>query len=392
VAELKKATLQEISNELVPVPIGPAVEVQFNPTTLRLQLHNQISGGDTRGQQTTQILGASSTTLSLDLIFDTADEGTTERPISVRERTARVERFVLPKAPGGEAPPKLRFQWASLVVEGIVDSLAIDFDHFAANGTPLRAKVGLSIREQDPKYQFLKTGPGSNTKGGAPAPGGIGLGAVGGASIGLGLGLGASVGLGGSINLGAQASLALGGETAAEFSARVGLDPGAWRGLDVDLSGGLTLEAGTEVGFDSDLSAGLGLGSTPGVAAGASQSLEASLGLEAPATAQGSPLAAARQSGFALAAAGGLGAAVETAQAIRAADAASAARVAFGVVGESGNRIAEDPRATTFGFGVPLRARATSPATAGRGKSGAAAGLVPAGVGGGCSCGCGGKH
>ena len=69
-----------------------AVEVQFNPATLSLQMANSIDGGESRGRQTQQYNGTSSTTLSLDLEFDTADEGTTDEPVDVRTRTAAVAR------------------------------------------------------------------------------------------------------------------------------------------------------------------------------------------------------------------------------------------------------------------------------------------------------------
>ncbi|MCO6455122.1 MAG: hypothetical protein J5I93_07465, partial [Pirellulaceae bacterium] len=169
---LEKARLQEITSDRAARPIGDPVEVQFNPTSLRLRLSNSNEGGRSRGRQTRQHMGASSTTLSMDLIFDTADEGQTQQPRSVHEKTALVEKFVLPKE-NGDAPPKLRFQWGNLLLDGVVESLDIEFDHFAASGVPLRAKVGLSIKGQDPKYEFLETGPGARDSAGAREPGGL---------------------------------------------------------------------------------------------------------------------------------------------------------------------------------------------------------------------------
>lgn len=431
---LKKATLQEISGDSRRSPVGDPVEVQFNPTTLHLQLSNQIEGGETRGRTARQFVGANAAVLTLDLVFDSADEGTTERPVSVREKTAIVERYVLPQQPGGETPPKLRFQWAELVIEGIVDSVGIDFDHFASDGTPLRAKVSLSIREQDPRYQYLQAGPGSRNSLG----GGIGFGA----SVGFGasIGIGASVGIGASIGggfgvgfeagasfgagfsggLSGQAAFALEGESAVELATRLGLDPGAWRGLDVDLSGGVGLAAGTEVGFDARLAAGPGLGASAGFEAGAGASLESSFGLEGSAV---EPAA-----GFALAAAGGVSAAVASVQTARAEESASAARNAFkdpgaatplpaaparpappqqprtplridGVPTPARQAAAApapppptaDPRAITYGSGVPLRPRFTGAAEE-RTKA-----LPPTQTKGGhraagaCNCGCSGR-
>lgn len=77
--QLQKAIIEELDGDTG----KGAFPVQFNPTTLRLTLTNRVEGGQSQGKQVRQHLGPSSTTLSLDLIFDTADEGTTENPRSV---------------------------------------------------------------------------------------------------------------------------------------------------------------------------------------------------------------------------------------------------------------------------------------------------------------------
>lgn len=372
---LEKAELQEITADERADPVGEPVAVQFNPTTLKLTLSNQVEGGKSRGRQARQFTGKSSTVLSVELVFDTADEGTTDNPRSVRERTAIVEKYVLPKEGGQEAPPKLRFQWGDFVLDGIVESLDLNFDHFASNGTPLRATVSLSLKEQDAKYQFLRTGPGSNTRAGSS-----------------GGGQGGDAGPGSSGAPGDRSATALAGETAPEFAARQGLDPAAWRGLDADLSGGLTLEAGAEVGFRGELSVSAGIGVQQAARAGSRASLEASLGLER------SPGTGTKSQAFALAAAGGLQAALQKSTAARTTAAASKAAAAFSdgaasaelsatAAGQSSDSLAPsaatnrpplaaagssprlpedagarpslspaaDSRAATFGYGIPLR-------------------------------------
>jgi len=358
---LAKAKLSEISTGNPP-RVENTIEVQFNPTSLRLALSNQIEGGETRARTPRTFVGANATVLSLELVFDTADEGADEAPRSVREKTGMVERFVLPR-PGSrgknrdEVVPKVRFEWGGLILDGIVDSVNVDFDHFASDGTPLRAKVSLSIREQEPRYQFLQAGPGANRNGNAPVPGGLGLAAVGGVSLGLSAGL--------SLGASAQVGFALGGETAAEFAARAGLDPGAWRGLGADLSAGLELEAGAEVSFDASLSAGLGLGAAAGVGAASGGSLAAAFGLEPAAGAGEPPVAAEREAGFALSASGGVAAALDAVAATRTEAAAAASRAGFDAPGPRAAappaaRPAEPPAAAdprAYGYGVPLRPR-----------------------------------
>jgi hypothetical protein len=315
---LKKATLQEIKADASAKPLGAEIEVQFNPASLKLDLANKVEGGDTKGRQSRQYLGKTSTTLSFDLHFDTADEGTSEAPVSVRTRTALVEAFVLPKGSGNQkqAPPKARFHWDQLVIDGIIESLSIDFDLFAPNGTPLRAKMGVSMKEQDAKYELLQSGPGANRPIDASPPGspGTGPGTTGGGPA-------------------DRTADALAGESAADFAARMGLDPSAWRGIaaQVGVGSSLSLSAGVSIDFNSSLSAGVGIGFSAGIEASAGVSLGASFGLEAGASlSAGASASADASAGFALAAAGGVGAAIETVAIVKAESAATGARRSFG--------------------------------------------------------------
>ena len=43
---LEKAKLQEITDDGKDTPVGDAIPVQFNPTTLKLQITNSLEGGD----------------------------------------------------------------------------------------------------------------------------------------------------------------------------------------------------------------------------------------------------------------------------------------------------------------------------------------------------------
>lgn len=344
---LVKAVLEELSHGSGGAKASNPIEVQFNPTSLGLQITNKTDNGRAKGRQTKQYMGKTSTELTLELVFDTADEGTPEAPRSVREKTAMVERFVLPKAGRTQAPPKLRFRWDKLIIDGLVESVHVDFDLFAANGTPLRAKVKLTLKEQDSKYELVPTSP--QKKAPPPRPGGAAPGSD----------------LDKSPD---REAAALAGETAAEFAARVGLDPAAWRGLDIDLGASLTFEAGVSVGFRADLDVQLGVGLTAGVAADVRASVESTLGLDG--------------DGRKLASAGGVTAALHAAAETRQREAVAETRAAFAVrarreptaatertplrVTETAARPTTstsptpqtpDTRAASFGRGVPLRDR-----------------------------------
>ncbi|NOY63100.1 MAG: hypothetical protein GXP10_08120 [Gammaproteobacteria bacterium] len=382
--ELQKAILQEVRADQNETPEGDPVAVQFNPTSLRLKLTNQVEGGRSRGRQRRQYNGSGSTVLSMDLIFDSADEGTVGNPVSVRTKTAIVEKYVVPKTDGSETPPRLRFEWNQLVITGIVEGLDIDFDLFAADGTPLRAKMSLTIKEQDAKYQFLEAGPGVRNGDDSQSPGGDQ-----------------------TAGNSDRSAAALEGESAPEFAARMGLDPAAWRGLDIDLSAGLSLEAGLDIGFSASLGGSAGVGVSAGMQAGIDLSVKAAVGLEAGAVVagRGSLVADTKSAaGFALAAAGGVDAAIETVKVARSQQAVAQTSQAFtptssvsaaagstsATAAQNSQAVAQsitnpvqsrtplsvsgsrsysvqqqaatappppkaDPRASSFGFGAPLR-------------------------------------
>src|SRR5688500_18229389 len=122
---LVKAKLFKLTRDRTPREDGEAIEVQFNPASLRLALANEVQGGRSRGVQARQFNGKSSTELSFELHFDTADEsGSSDAGArSVRERTAQIEQFVVPaEDPQSSSrrltPPRVRFIWGDLQIDG----------------------------------------------------------------------------------------------------------------------------------------------------------------------------------------------------------------------------------------------------------------------------------
>ena len=72
---LVKARLAEIGSGERPTETpNTSVDVQFNPTTLRVQISNRTAGGTQAGAQARQRPGTGEMQVSFDLIFDTADE------------------------------------------------------------------------------------------------------------------------------------------------------------------------------------------------------------------------------------------------------------------------------------------------------------------------------
>lgn len=322
---LVKAILVKLKDNKPETEDGTEIPVQFNPASLKLTLSNNTEGGQSTARPQRQYTGNSSTELAFDLVFDSADEAGPDGagPRSVRERTGQIEQFVLAQTGSGDrqSPPRVMFKWGGLKIKGVISQLSIDFDLFAADGTPLRAKMGVSIKEQDAKYELLQAGPGSTKNDNAPKPG----------ESGSGPGSGGGTG-------GDKAGTALDGESAADFAARMGLDPSAWRGLSLGGGNPLSLSAGLEIGFDASLSLSAGVGLSVGFSADVGVSLEASLGLEASASVSAGAsfsASATAAAGFALSAAGGVGAAVETAAIAKASAATRATAQSFGAAAAS---------------------------------------------------------
>ncbi|MFC4065961.1 CIS tube protein, partial [Actinoplanes subglobosus] len=261
---LEKAVLEEL-DKAGEVVADSAVPVQFNPTSLKVQMSNSTDGAGSRGRQVQQYNGSASTTLSVQLEFDTADEGTTAEPVDVRGRTSAVARFILPGGSGSkQAPPRVQFRWGTIIVGGVMTSMSEDLTLFSGQGVPLRSAVSIDIRQQDRKFEALETGPGANPDTGAAPSGEPGTAA-------------------GPDNQtrGDRTAEALDGESAADFLARNGADPSAWRAIAGLLDDPLSLSAGLAVDFSASMSLSAGIGVSLGFAAELDVSAGVSLGLDA---------------------------------------------------------------------------------------------------------------
>ncbi|WP_255768582.1 CIS tube protein [Pseudarthrobacter sulfonivorans] len=361
-------------------------DVQFNPTSLKISRQNNVDkGGSTTRTQARQNPSAQSATLSFDLEYDTAEGDASGQPADVRDQTAKVRQFVEPdKDHAADAPPPVRFVWGTFHFSGIVTQLTEDLDYFSPAGRPLRAKLAITITEQDPAWEANATGPGAQDAKAAIRPG----------EAGVRTGLGAA-----PAPRPDSTATAQGGESVQQLLARVGADPATWRAAMAGLNGPLALTAGTQVQLSAGLSAEAGMGMSAGFAAGSQLGTAALLGtvlgitsgagLETGTDASGgvrinagaainagAGVTAEMAAGFALAAGGGVCASVNTMLSARAELQIGTARAAFDVpatrttalAGSSAgaSRMAHnsvnaaaplDPRTQSFGMAIPLRPR-----------------------------------
>jgi hypothetical protein len=395
-AKLAKATLLRLerkrpakgSQPETVVPEGKPVPVQFNPTSLRIQRQsNYDRGGLNTKAQRRQYPSVQPATLSFDLEFDTAEDeqpnpnanqnagGRPTKLRDVRDSTALVLQFV--KAPPDKPtkpPPRVRFQWGAFIFDGLITQVTEELDYFDLDGTPLRAKLSVSITEQNLKLEANLVGPGALDDRAATRPGGQ-PGRQDASSPNRPTG--ATRGRSGTSDVRSLAA-AVDGESVQQLAARVGGNPAAWRSLMNGLESPLALPAGVPVEVGSELEMAETIGRAAGFAAGAAVSateeLAGVLGFTAgpapavlPAAVVAGGIEAAEAAGFALAAAGGIASATTQVLVDAAGQATAAARASFAVPTAPSAPAGEgelDPRTVSYGRSVPLQARVDLPTLA----------------------------
>lgn len=369
--EAKGSTKDEPLYEPEP---GKSFPVQFNPTSLKLSRSNNIDkGGSTTNTQKRQMPSVQPATLAFDLEFDTAEGGDDGQPQDVRERTMDVRQFTEPvKGEGGKPPPRVRFQWGKFIFDGIVTQLTEDLDYFSPDGMALRAKLSITITEQNPSWESNVVGAGARTPPAGQSAGTARPTAAGGPTAQPAV-PGAGPGASPTPNP-LSTALAKAGESVQQLLSRLDADPATWRTAMGGLGSPLALQAGAQVqlGASASVSAGLGAGGGFTASAGVNDQvqLRAALGMGGLAS-SGGGVSGGADAGFVLAEAGGLGRASAGVRAQASASAQADARAAFavpqlnaGVHAEAHAEVTVDPRSLAYGHGVPLRARVTGDATA----------------------------
>jgi hypothetical protein len=219
---------------------GAPMAVDFNPQSLRLA-HTAIgpppsqtpASPSTEKTSTAHQQTGYTTSLTMDLLFDTSREGS-----DVRQRTLVLVALTRPQTASSSNGKAVRFSWGSFLFVGYIDSLGETIDLFSPDGVPLRAAVAVSMRGLAERDQ---------------RPGGGGAGA--GGSLGISAGVGGSFGAsaGASASFGAAASAGAGASFGAAASAGAGASFGA----------AASAGAGASFGAGASATAVAAIGTTP---------------------------------------------------------------------------------------------------------------------------------
>lgn len=234
-----------------------AVRFDFNPETLTLKVSSgQQQDKARRGRGQVQSVGASSATLSFDAIFDTtrpraaddvrSEDRNADDALDVRKRTKPIADLLANAVPGSDAkakekaPRRVRFQWGTVIFDGIITSYQETFDFFSPTGTPLRSKIQVTLSEQNFAYSVsgdelarqAAAAPPASLRDAAEAAGQDGL-----------------FGTGGGIGFSLDASLSLDAGISAEFSASASFEAslGLKADLGVSLNAGIALDASAAI-------------------------------------------------------------------------------------------------------------------------------------------------
>jgi hypothetical protein len=143
----------EIVEPSVPDPIIPLC---FNPTEYTLQKSNTFHEIPIPGLESPpiQFIRGAAEKLTADLIVDTSD--TLD---DVREEYVNKLRDLMRINSELHAPPIVKFGWAKQEFKGVLESLNITYTLFTPEGVPIRAKLGVTIKEYRPVEIQVKETP-----------------------------------------------------------------------------------------------------------------------------------------------------------------------------------------------------------------------------------------
>jgi nucleoid-associated protein YgaU len=145
---------------------------QHNPTQITLEKGVQLAEINIPGitAPLQQFVRGQAETLTLELLYDTSDQGMGVAAVSVATLTDAVYAFARIE-PGGHAPPTVSFFWGKdfpghklppplekqrrASFTGVVSSIRQVFTLWSSGGVPLRAKLTLTLKEYAPLDQQL---------------------------------------------------------------------------------------------------------------------------------------------------------------------------------------------------------------------------------------------
>lgn len=152
--DIDRARIQVLDETMEPKE-GEEITCEFNPTEVSVDksvtyAEQELPGLDAPIQQ---FVSGSAETLSVELFFDTYEDGE-----DVRTQTDQINRLLMVD---GErhAPPVVKFAWGKISLTSLVESANTTYTMFATDGTPVRARMDVTFREYTPPAEQLQGEP-----------------------------------------------------------------------------------------------------------------------------------------------------------------------------------------------------------------------------------------
>jgi LysM repeat protein len=145
---------------MITSPLKPGddqiIEFRFNPTEYQLQKANNFAEIAIPGLESPpiQFVRGNTEKLTVELLADTSDTLKDVRDVYVNKL-----RNLLNIRSESHAPPIVTFIWSTEEFKGVVESLNVTYVLFSPEGTPLRAKLSLVLKEYRPVEIQLKDRP-----------------------------------------------------------------------------------------------------------------------------------------------------------------------------------------------------------------------------------------
>lgn len=125
---------------------GTTIPVRFNPTEFSVE--KSVTYGDQsipgRASPITQFVSGEAETLSMELFFDTYEEGG-----DVRDKYTEKLDSLLAVDGKLHAPPVCLFHWGTFEYTCVLQSANKTFTMFRRNGTPVRARVNVTFKRYE---------------------------------------------------------------------------------------------------------------------------------------------------------------------------------------------------------------------------------------------------
>src|SRR3954453_18037119 len=137
---------------LIPEAVRPPIPVLFNPSQYSIDASNQIAeiGVPGSGAPVLQYVRGGGRTMTMDLFFDTYEEG-----IDVRLFPSQVYALLDVLGPT-HVPPVVIFTWGLVIFRCVVERVSGRFTMFLSEGTPVRATLSVTLKEYiDSELGFL---------------------------------------------------------------------------------------------------------------------------------------------------------------------------------------------------------------------------------------------